>query len=93
MKVLDQALELAKQAAPESVEQKLLQLVELSKKKAERLEAALEETLKQLAEIRYCEWPSIGLGIGLESERLDRIIIEGDLALDASKRKHYEKKK
>lgn len=43
-------------------------------KKSNDLLATTRQIKKQLEEIRWCEWPTIGLGIGLKPERLERLI-------------------
>lgn len=87
MKALDQAIAVTQAAAPDDPVRKAQRLIEVARTRTERVEAALDEALKCLCGIRFCEWPHVGLGIGLSPEELDRIINEGDAALGMARRK------
>lgn len=52
----------------------------------QRLIDTLDQALDTIAGIRYRDWPTIGLGIGLNAERLDEILLEGERAINAAKR-------
>ena len=39
---------------------------------------AFNAMLDLLAKIRFCEWPTIGLGIGLTAEEMDAVIFEAE---------------
>ena len=43
-------------------------------RKSNDLIATTNQIKKQLEEIRWCEWPTCGLGIGLKAERLEMLI-------------------
>lgn len=86
-----QAKKLARQAlqdALKSLDGKETAAVAAARRTAEML----DETLELLAEIRYQDWPSDGLGINLTAERLDELLIEGDAALRAASRNNLWKK-
>lgn len=52
----------------------LLVATKHTQKKIDKLEEALNEASELLCDIRYREWPVIGLGIGMTAERMDEVI-------------------
>lgn len=55
-----------------------------AKDRLERATASLIDYLE--SRIRFKEWPTSGLGLGLEPEEMDELLIEATWALNASKR-------
>ena len=57
-----------------------------------RLYNSLNLVLDQLCDIRYKEWPTIGLGIDLNPETLDELIRKAELAIQYAKRNKLQPK-
>jgi len=64
-----------------------LDKVDSQKRKIERLTDALEDAVDLLVKIRFCEWPTIGLGIGLNVEEMDQVIIKADKQLPQKRKR------
>jgi hypothetical protein len=94
MKSVKQALEIAKEFVSPDDEpcRDVVRLLEVADKKTERLESALEAAVKMLIDIRYQDWPVKGLGVGLNADQMDEVIMEAESALDSSKRKVSKKR-
>lgn len=58
----------------------------INKTALDRLQAACNALEKYVSNIRYQEWPTIGLGIGLEPHDMDELIIEAQAAMTNAKR-------
>lgn len=63
---------------------KLLAKVKRQGRRVERLEVALDACLNLLSDIRYQNWPTEGLGIGLHVHVMDEVLIEAERVLPRS---------
>lgn len=57
-----------------------------------RLQEALDGCYRVLARVRYTNWPTRGLGIGLNAEDLDEVMMEADRLLPPEPEAPKEKK-
>lgn len=89
MKVLEKAVEIATEFAPEDdlAFCDVRKLLGAAARKANALEEALSAALNTLTYIRYQTWPTNGLGIGLQPDQMDEVIENAERALNAAKRR------
>lgn len=83
MKTLQEAIDRLGSGCPEGV----ARLLASAMRKHCRLMASHEAAISMLEKIRYQNWPTLGLGIGLYPHEMDEILIEAEAAFNACRRK------
>jgi hypothetical protein len=61
-------------------------LINKSLSRCTRVADNLDDALALLEKIRYTDWPTSGLGIGLTPYEIDEVLVKGSAALSACKR-------
>lgn len=74
----------AKKKSVEDVLAALLAKQKRQERRIRQLETALDGCLELLADVRYVNWPTKGLGIGLDVNRLDEVLFNGERVLPKS---------